>query len=81
MVEKGHWFSPKFWFLRPMRLHFLCAHSLEPVALKDGEDGYEVSNPREWVVKAAPMLKCCSTAARHRHQCRPVALASTQPFQ
>ena len=51
LMSAGKWFNPKYWLSSEMRLHVLCAHSLRPVPLSNGEDGYPVHKPKEWLGK------------------------------
>ena len=64
LLKTGQWFSPKYWLKQELRVHILCAHSLQPVALTDGGDGYELLKPKEWLIRAAPAVKATITVLR-----------------
>ena len=64
MLAAGKYFNPKYWLKTELRLHVLCAHSLQPVPLTNGQDGYQVLKPKEWLVKAAPALKATLVVLR-----------------
>jgi hypothetical protein len=63
-VEPGFWDRPK-WINTKYRITLWCEHSRLPLpALCDKGDKrgvYEVTVPRDWVVKSAPFLKLIST--------------------
>ena len=64
MLAAGKYFNPKYWLKTELRLHVLCAHSLQPVPLTNGQDGYQILKPKEWLVKAAPALKATLVVLR-----------------
>jgi hypothetical protein len=63
-VEPGFWDRPK-WISTKYRFTLWCEHSRLPLPALNGEHDkrgvYEVTVPRDWVVKSAPFLKVLST--------------------
>ena len=63
-LEPGFWDKPK-WLSTKLRVTLWCEHSRLPLPALNGKDDkrgvYEVTVPRDWVVKSAPFLKMLST--------------------
>jgi hypothetical protein len=63
-VDPGFWDRPK-WVSTKYRFTVWCEHSRVPLPALNGKDDkrgvYEVTVPRDWVVKSAPFLKVLST--------------------
>jgi len=63
-LEPGFWDRPK-WTSTKYRITLWCEHSRLPLPMLNGEGDnrgvYEVTVPRDWVIKAAPFLKALST--------------------
>lgn len=65
-MEPGFWDRPK-WISTKYRITLWCEHSRLPLPALTGENQrgvYEVSVPREWVVRSAPFLKVLSSTLK-----------------
>ncbi len=57
-------FNPKNWISQSYTLHLLCQYPSGPHRL-DGQDGYDLTQSKEWWVKVSPWLKYMVTFLKH----------------